>query len=666
MKKLLFIFLCLLICGVLHAEIITNNHLTQKHCFIRASILEQEQIRATNERLTLAVLHNDIKQIETLIKKGVDVNAPSSRHNKLPLFCEILLHSNNNDIIKLLVDNGANVNMKCHNDFTPLHKLLINDRNLNDRNLDIIKYVIAKGADVNAQDEQGKTPLFYTVFYIPTKETTKYLIDNGANVNVQDNKGNTPLFYAKTKETAKYLVDNGADVNILNKKGDNCLTYKSFSSNNLKEEFKLFAYLFPLLKNVDKNKLLHQAVEGGNLKIVKMLVKNGADVNSIDDKNRTVLAKTMNKEIAKYLVSKGAKINNVYQAIAADKTKLAKEFINKENYSDEQIEKIFYYAAYFGNIEIAKLLIDKGIDVNIKSKCQNNCNCETTPLHIAIGGGNLKIVKFLVNNGADINAKASGIAPLASAAKANRTKIMKYFIKQGADVNNSFYNDKSIFYYPCERCHKEAIEILLKNKAEIDTNKQSEFIQNLIFYPSEKSCPLKKKEQILKMMIKYGLNINIEIDSFGDNILDRVIHYDHGNTEVEKMLIKLGAKGYPSLREYAYNGNKEMILFLLKYGFDINTKNKHGNTILEEGDYITEDMMQFLISHGAKSDCALFNYAYYDDIETIKLLLKNGVDINVQDGYGQTALDYAHTDEMKQFLISHGAKSGKELKEKSN
>ena len=109
-----------------------------------------------------------------------------------------------------------------------------------------------------------------------------------------------------------------------------------------------------------------------------------------------------------------------------------------------------------------------------------------------------------------------------------------------------------------------------------------------------------------------------------------------------------------------------MIEFLLKHGFDINLKDKYGFTAFDHliNDK-TNDMKQFLVLHGAKSSRALCDYAWKGDKEMVLFLLEHGFDINMQDDYGYTALDCARSDEMKQFLISHGAKSGKELKEKS-
>ncbi len=68
-----------------------------------------------------------------------------------------------------------------------------------------------------------------------------------------------------------------------------------------------------------------------------------------------------------------------------------------------------YSAARLGKIEIARMLIDAGADVNIQNEE------EDTPLHIATRWCNIKTIKLLLDSGADVNIKnKKGWTPLHS------------------------------------------------------------------------------------------------------------------------------------------------------------------------------------------------------------------------------------------------------------
>lgn len=218
---------------------------------------------------------------------------------------------------------------------------------------------------------------------------------------------------------------------------------------------------------------------------------------------------------------------------------------------------------------------------------------EKAPLHYAAYNGNLKIVKLLVENGADINAKYEGANPLYFAALANHPKIMKYLIKHGSKTNIKFENTP-ILFFPCMKCKKEAIEILLKNN--VDPNITYGGLTMVELVATSTHCPLKEREKILKTMIKYGADINKNKGNLPLNALDSVII--NRNFDVEELLVKLGAKSNFAIISHAIANNKEMISFLLENSFNINAKNPQGETALDQE--ITEDMKQFLISHGAK------------------------------------------------------------------
>lgn len=88
------------------------------------------------------------------------------------------------DIVKLLIDNNANVNHKASSDgYTPL---IIATKYPNCSNYKIIDLLIKNGADVNTVDNEGKTVLAYACNQ-PADETSyaiiKNLLEHGALVN---------------------------------------------------------------------------------------------------------------------------------------------------------------------------------------------------------------------------------------------------------------------------------------------------------------------------------------------------------------------------------------------------------------------------------------------------------------------------------------------------
>ena len=64
---------------------------------------------------------------------------------------------------------------------------------VNNSNPDIIKTLLDAGADVDARDKSGWTSLMYAVAYSRKSDIIKALIDAGADVNARDDVGGLSL-----------------------------------------------------------------------------------------------------------------------------------------------------------------------------------------------------------------------------------------------------------------------------------------------------------------------------------------------------------------------------------------------------------------------------------------------------------------------------------------
>ncbi len=173
--------------------------------------------------LTFAVKNYDEKTVKALLLKA-DVNL---RDDLGQSALYLALTRKKDDVVKLLLDRGADVNVPGATSTTknqsPLLVAVANGRK------DFIQTFLEKGADPNIADSEGAVPLTEAcVENDPNIETIKLLLEKGANVNHQEINGATALFYVasndrSTSETriaiAKLLLEKGADKNIKAKNG---------------------------------------------------------------------------------------------------------------------------------------------------------------------------------------------------------------------------------------------------------------------------------------------------------------------------------------------------------------------------------------------------------------------------------------------------------------
>ncbi|ELU14984.1 hypothetical protein CAPTEDRAFT_91395, partial [Capitella teleta] len=106
------------------------------------------------------------------------------------------------------------------------------------------------GVDVNLGDEKGISPL-HMACTDGNMKMVKLLLKNDADTNKRDIYGNSPFHFLPStndqnfpKHTIKLLIANGADINLQNQNGLTPLTF---------------------------------ATLGGNARLVKLLIGNGAD-----------------------------------------------------------------------------------------------------------------------------------------------------------------------------------------------------------------------------------------------------------------------------------------------------------------------------------------------------------------------------------------------------
>ena len=81
----------------------------------------------------------------------------------------------------MFLKNGVYIDLADQNGLTPLHYAVHSNR------LELVKILVEHNADVNIGGEMEATPLHYAVFS-GSIQIVKYLINNGADYNLVDEK----------------------------------------------------------------------------------------------------------------------------------------------------------------------------------------------------------------------------------------------------------------------------------------------------------------------------------------------------------------------------------------------------------------------------------------------------------------------------------------------
>ncbi len=182
--------------------------------------------------LMFALKSDNDDLLRFLLEHGANPNI-QNLHGESSLLYAISEDSENKRI-ELLLDNGADPNIKDIRGYTALN--LICKNSLDDRDLLTVKLLLEHGADPNSQDKDGITPLMDCVSHYNSDSNDgniilamKFLIEAGADVNARDNNGTTPLMYAASVNdkfqinVIKSLLANGADPSIRNNDGNSAL-----------------------------------------------------------------------------------------------------------------------------------------------------------------------------------------------------------------------------------------------------------------------------------------------------------------------------------------------------------------------------------------------------------------------------------------------------------
>jgi len=165
------------------------------------------------------------------------------------------------EIVRLLLENGAKINVQDKDKKTPLHEAMTyhHDR--------VARLLIEKGANVNLKDKEGKTPLFSIVFMDGKERNialTRLFIQKGYKLKTPDPDLLTQAIHRGHQESAMLLLQNGIQFS------DGTLA--SAAAMGFED---IFNFLLQKGAQPKQPHILSNACRSGNLNIVRALTEKG-------------------------------------------------------------------------------------------------------------------------------------------------------------------------------------------------------------------------------------------------------------------------------------------------------------------------------------------------------------------------------------------------------
>uniref|UniRef100_UPI00398F803B 2-5A-dependent ribonuclease-like n=1 Tax=Pristiophorus japonicus TaxID=55135 RepID=UPI00398F803B len=328
----------------------------------------------------------DLTKVEGLIEDGALVDFDAGVYGT-PL--SIAAHSGNEDVVELLLKNGANVNYRTvEYGWTPLLNAVQSDHE------NIVHLLLKHGADPHLSKGNGATP-FIIAAIANNVNLLQTFLSLGADVNETDVFGFTAFMEAAqhgNEDALRFLFQKNADVN---KHREVCDTKKNQGKGG--------------------KTALMDAVLKGHEDIVKILLgEMHADVKAVDNLGRTALIHALQKysqAIVETLLNHEADVNSIDKNQSTPlSTALTQSPLN---------------------IHVVEMLMKRGVNLNVPN------NAGKTPLILAVETKNKEVVKLLLEGASvEINAQdKSGRTALLAAAENEDASLTEMLCEKGADVS---------------------------------------------------------------------------------------------------------------------------------------------------------------------------------------------------------------------------------------
>ena len=478
--------------------------------------------------------------------------------------------------IKLLIENGAELNAKDTKNRTPI---IVATRNQK-LPVNILEILISNGADITHVDDLGNQAIHYAA--VNNVDHLELLLNHQVDVNIVSQKSlETPLCLAvkyNREAAVKILLQHDADVNLTDASGKSPLSYANEKDLKVLQEI-LTQHQGIAVSHVDNTSTdialsateIERAIHAGDFDTFITLYPNASMTSDFDIiKLAAFVIEHGDIDMFVYVVEQGLNIHTEVDGYTW-----------------------LHNAVFYNQLDIAEYLLALGLDANAVSD-------DNRTVFMLASNSSAEMVELLKNAGVAIyNKKYANMVE--EAIRYQNPAMAKYFLSQGYKFDKKIFKDEGFLLELIRSQDIESLAFLLEGGLSVD--KKITFGDDK--YSLLHSAVLIGAQHMVSFLLEKQGDSNIRSAS-GTPLFKSAI--ESGNLEILYALYGNGC----NVNDYIKNTGQTVLIFalqlrrikfvkvLLDYEVDVDVADKQGNSALHYAAKMGfSDVVEILCGQGA-------------------------------------------------------------------
>ena len=557
----------------------------------------------------LACEEGNLEKVEEFIKQGYDVNKKDGIYGRTPVM--YAAGEGRYDVVKCLIDHGADVSQKNFANRTLLHFASEGG------SLKVVELLLStsESVHVDEEDDGHRTPLMLAAGK-GHDDVLLWLIDHSADVNKKDCNEQTAFDYACEYghlKVVKLLLSKGVEIDL---EDDYHWVPLILAAKNGHSD--VFLCLMNHCDDVSKKDThhrtaLHYASEYGHLKVVEFLCNRNLQINEEDRSQCTPL-----------MLAAGKGHNDISLSLINHGTDVSKKDVRKRT--------ALHYASESGHLEVAELLLSKGAEIDVED------GDHRTPLMLAAKRGHNDVSLYLINHGACIGKKDHlNRTALHYVSERGLLNVGELLLSKGTEIDVEDRDCCTPLLLAAKRGHNDVSMLLINHSADI--NKRNDWKRTALHYAT-----LRGDLKVVELLLSEGAKLDIEDMNCHTPL---ILAVENKKFQIAYHLLKAGA----SVKQLADHRNRNLGRVVLSFLIE-------NNHIALASELITNGVGIWELLDIYPPRTALMWCTENGHTSLVRHLILQGVDINHQDAKGRSALHFAAESDYIQcgiLLVEAGA-----------